>query len=68
MKVIIVGGGKVGTRLASLLLTEGYQVRVIEVDPKQLPRLRQDLPIETVVAGNGQTRTRSKLPVFARRM
>jgi trk system potassium uptake protein TrkA len=43
MKVIIVGGGKVGTRLASLLLAEGHQVKIIEIDPKQLPRLQHDL-------------------------
>jgi trk system potassium uptake protein TrkA len=53
MNVLVVGGGKIGTRLASLLLAEGYQVKVIEVRREELPRLQQDLPAEVVVIGNG---------------
>lgn len=53
MKVIIVGGGKVGTHLATLLLGEGHQVRVIEVRGSELALLRECLPAGSVVAGNG---------------
>lgn len=53
MKVIVVGGGKVGTYLASLLLREGYQVRVIEERRGEIPRLQRDLPTEVVVSGSG---------------
>jgi trk system potassium uptake protein TrkA len=53
MNVIVVGGGKVGIRLASLLLAEGDQVKLIEIAPERLPRLQQDLPAEAVVIDNG---------------
>jgi trk system potassium uptake protein TrkA len=53
MNVIVVGGGKVGIRLASLLLAEGNRVKLIEVEQERLPRLQQDLPAELVVIGNG---------------
>jgi len=53
MEVIVVGGGKVGTYLASLLLGEGYRVRVIEERREEIPRLQHDLPTEVVVSGSG---------------
>lgn len=53
MFVLIVGGGKVGTYLASLLLSEGYRVKVIEQQREEIPRLKRDLPQEVVVLGNG---------------
>ncbi|OGO05213.1 MAG: potassium transporter TrkA [Chloroflexi bacterium RBG_13_56_8] len=53
MKVIIVGGGKVGSYLASLLLNGQHQVKVIEMRPDQLPTLQHDLPEGVVVLGNG---------------
>jgi len=53
MNVIVVGGGKVGTHLASLLLAEGYRVKVIEERREEIPRLHSDLPAEVVVQGNG---------------
>lgn len=53
MNVIVVGGGKVGIRLASLLLAEGDQVKLIEVAQERLTRLQQDLPAEVIVIGNG---------------
>jgi trk system potassium uptake protein TrkA len=51
--VLIVGGGKVGTYLASLLLGEGYRVKVVEDHAEELARLQRDLPAEVVVIGNG---------------
>jgi trk/ktr system potassium uptake protein len=53
MKVIIVGGGKVGTSLALLLLEKGYSVKVIEAAREKISRLQQDLPADVVVLGNG---------------
>ncbi|HUV88280.1 MAG TPA: TrkA family potassium uptake protein [Anaerolineae bacterium] len=53
MSVIIVGGGKVGTYLASLLLADGYRVKVIEERREEMPRLQQDLPAGTAVLGSG---------------
>jgi trk system potassium uptake protein TrkA len=51
MKVIIIGGGRVGSHLASLLIQDGNQVRVVEMREKQLKSLRKDLPEEVVVKG-----------------
>ena len=53
MFVIVVGGGKVGSYLASLLLAGGHQVRIIESGAEQLGTLRRDLPPDVVVAGSG---------------
>jgi len=53
MSVLVIGGGKVGTRLATLLLSEGYRVKVIEVRREEISRLHTDLPAETVVLGSG---------------
>jgi len=53
MKVIIVGGGKVGTSLALLLLGKGYGVKVIEAVREKISRLQQDLPADVVALGNG---------------
>lgn len=53
MKVIIVGGGKVGTSLALLLLEKGYTVKVIEAERERISRLQQDLPADVVALGNG---------------
>lgn len=51
MKVLIVGGGQVGSYLANLLLKDGHAVTLVEERPKQLALLRQELPEGTVVAG-----------------
>ncbi len=53
MNVIIIGGGKVGTRVASLLLTAGHSVKVIENDPEKVVRLQRELNPEVVIQGNG---------------
>jgi trk system potassium uptake protein TrkA len=50
---LIVGGGKVGSYLASLLLGEGYRVKVVEQMRDEIPRLKRDLPEDVVVLGNG---------------
>ena len=53
MMVLVVGGGKVGSCLASLLLAEGYRVKVIETRREEIPRLQRDLPAEAVMLGSG---------------
>lgn len=52
-KVLIVGGGEVGTELALLLLLGNHQVTVIEVDPEETARLQRALPANSVRGGNG---------------
>jgi len=53
IKVIIVGGGKVGTSLALMLLEKGYNVKVVEAAREKISRLQQDLPADVVMLGNG---------------
>lgn len=53
MKVIIVGGGKVGTHLASLLLAENHEVRLVEVRGAEARHLHGELPAGTVIPGSG---------------
>lgn len=50
MFVLIVGGGKVGSHLAEILLKEGHQIKVVDDRPEVLAWLRQELPDEAVVA------------------
>jgi trk system potassium uptake protein len=53
MKVIIVGGGKVGSALAALLLAAGHYIRIVEARREVLDRLQHELPPEAVVRGSG---------------
>jgi len=52
MFVIIVGGGKTGSSVAELLLKEKHHVIVIEHRPDIIERLREELPPESVFAGD----------------
>lgn len=52
MKVIIVGGGKVGTDLAGILCAR-HQVKLIEQRAERIPLLQNELPKEVVVEGSG---------------
>ena len=53
MRVIIVGGGKLGEGLARLLMSEGHPITVIESRSDHAAVLRHDLPAAGVVMGNG---------------
>ncbi len=53
MKVIIVGGGQVGSYLASLLISNGHEVKLIEHREKNYNKLLEELPAEILIHGNG---------------
>lgn len=53
MRVLIIGGGKVGSYLANLLIAGGHHVRLVETRAAQLPALQRDLPKEVIVLGDG---------------
>jgi len=52
MHVLIAGGGRTGAQLASLLLSQGYHVRLIENRGALLSRLHQELATEVIIEGN----------------
>ncbi len=53
MFVVIVGGGKVGSHVASLLLDEGHEVRIIDNRQDVLVKLHRELPAEVIHSGDG---------------
>lgn len=55
MYVIIVGGGKTGSQLAFELIQEGHKVKVIEARGTVLERLRQELPADSILEGDGSS-------------
>lgn len=57
MYVIIVGGGRTGSQLAQKLIEEGHTIRLIDHRANVLERLRQEMPQEVVVAGDGSSPT-----------
>lgn len=52
MKVVIVGGGQVGTYLASLLLSNNHEIRLIEHREKNYNKLMKELPGDILINGN----------------
>jgi trk system potassium uptake protein TrkA len=53
MYTIIVGGGKVGIYLASLLLTEKHQIKIIDNRKERIAILEQSFPAEMLIRGSG---------------
>jgi len=53
MDVIVVGGGKVGSYLASILLAEGHCTRIIEADSKEISRLKEEFSPDSLFSGSG---------------
>lgn len=49
MRVVIMGAGRTGTRLAELLVLDGQQVTVIDWNPRAFARLSEDFEGQTVV-------------------
>lgn len=52
MNVIIAGGGRTGTQLASMLLEQQHSVTLIEHRPTALHRLHRELPTEIIFEGD----------------
>jgi trk system potassium uptake protein TrkA len=52
MFVIIVGGGRVGSHLATLLLELGHKVRLVESRPPVIEKLHREIPTESIHAGD----------------
>lgn len=52
MFVLIFGGGRVGSHLASLLLDLGHKVRVVESRSTVIDHLHQELPTEVIYVGD----------------
>jgi trk system potassium uptake protein len=55
MSVIIVGGGNTGSQLATFLIQEGYQVKIIENRKPVLERLVQEVPHSVIIEGDGSS-------------
>jgi trk system potassium uptake protein TrkA len=53
VKVIIIGGGQVGSYIASLLLSNGNEIRIIEKQQKIYEKLKKEFPSEILVLGDG---------------
>jgi len=51
--VLVVGGGKVGSYLASLLIADGHTVRLIEGNRAEIPRLSREFPDGVLIVGEG---------------
>jgi trk system potassium uptake protein TrkA len=52
MFVVVAGGGRTGAQLATLLLSEGYKVRLVENRPAVLAHLHTELPTEIIYEGS----------------
>ena len=55
MKVLVIGGGRVGSQLAKQLLMEVDDVRVVEFRPEVLAKLHREIPSERIIEGNPMT-------------
>jgi trk system potassium uptake protein TrkA len=53
MFVIIVGGGRTGSHLATLLLQQGHEVKLIDDRPEILATLHREIPTEVIFEGDG---------------
>ncbi len=53
MYVIIIGGGRTGSHLASLLVSQGHEVCVLEHRPEILANVHHELPTELIYEGDG---------------
>ena len=53
MFVIVVGGGRTGSHLAGLLVSQNHRVQLVEHRKNTLARLHRELPTEVIVEGEG---------------
>jgi trk system potassium uptake protein TrkA len=52
MFVLIYGGGRVGSHLATLLIELGHKVRLLEHDEEIIEKLHRELPTEIIYEGD----------------
>ena len=52
MFVLIAGGGRTGAQLATFLVSQKHEVRLIEHRPEILAHIHRELPTEVVFHGN----------------
>lgn len=52
MLVLIVGGGRTGAQLATLLINQNHEVRLVESRRDVLGRIHRELPTENIFEGN----------------
>ena len=52
MNVVICGGGRTGTQLASTLLSQGHEIHLVEHREDVISRLHRELPSEAIVVGH----------------
>ncbi len=55
MFVVIVGGGNTGSYLAKLLIGGGHKVKVVEERAVLLEKLRNEIPADAIVVGDGSS-------------
>src|SRR4030067_1489960 len=53
MFVLVDGAGRPGAQLASLLVAQNHDVRLVEHRPEVLYRIHRELPTEVVFEGDG---------------
>ncbi len=53
MYVIVIGGGRTGSHLASLLIAQGHEVCVVEHRHEVLASIHHELPTEIIYEGDG---------------
>ena len=68
MYTIIIGGGQVGAYLASILLAEKHQIKIIENNKDKFAVLEKSLPAELLILGVDRIRTFSKQPGYIMQM
>ena len=57
MNIIVVGGGNTGSYLTKLLLETGQHVVIVEERPSVLEKLKLELPLESIIEGDGSSPT-----------
>jgi trk system potassium uptake protein TrkA len=55
MFVILVGGGKIGSHLATRLLAAGHQVKILDHRPDVFAKLQEELPPEVTFLADGSS-------------
>lgn len=65
MKIIIVGAGKLGHKIASIMLNRNADVTMVDINPEVLNRINEQLDVLTVRAHGGRVDVLEKLNVKA---